>query len=85
MPLTDEERADRAEVRAYHPGVSRSDGPKNRTSQVLLVVALAATIVGASLALADQGWLSVIGLCLVAVGLPALFITAVWAFRNWAY
>ena len=84
MSLTDEER-DRAELEAFHGGVNRSDDPKNRRSQVLLVVALAATIVGASLALADQGWLSVIGLCLVAVGLPALFITAVWAFRNWDY
>ena len=52
---------------------------------MLLVLALGATFVGASLALADRGVLGVFGLCLLAVGLPALLVTAVWAFRNWDY
>jgi hypothetical protein len=69
MPLTDEERADRAEARACRPGINRSAGPKNRRSQVLLVVALAATLAGASLALAAGGLPRLTGFCLVAVGL----------------
>jgi fatty acid desaturase len=85
MPLTEQERADRAEVKAFHAGVNRSDGPKNRKSQLLLVLALAATFVGASLALAAGGRPRVIGLCLLAVGFPALVVTAVWCFRNWDY
>ena len=85
MTLSDQERADRAEEEAYRPGINRSSGPKNRKSQVLLVLALGATFIGASLALADRGVLGVFGLCLLAVGLPALVVTAVWAFRNWDY
>jgi hypothetical protein len=79
------EDTDRAEQKAYRPGVNRSSGPKNRKSQLLLALALAATFVGASLALAARGTLGLIGLCLLVVGLPTLVITAVWCFRNWDY
>ena len=86
MPLTEEEeRADRAEMKAYRPGVNRSGGPKNRKSQVLLALALGATFAGASLALVDRGPLGLTGFLLLAVGVPTLVITAVWCFRNWDY
>ena len=76
------EDTDRAEEKAYRPGINRSSGPKNRMSQVVLVLALGATFVGASLFIANQ---SVVGIVLFVVGLPALIVTAVWAFRNWDF
>jgi hypothetical protein len=87
MTLTDEKRDDRAEMKAFRPGYNGSGGPRNLKSQVLLVVAFAATLTGGSLALwaGEDGQLRLIGLCVLAVAFPALVITAVWCFRNWDY
>jgi hypothetical protein len=73
------ERAAHAEERAFVSDYQRS--PKNRLSQVLFTLALAATIVGGSFAGAG----SELGLF---VGVPALIATvaiARWIFKNWDY
>lgn len=79
------EDTDRAEVKAYRPGVNRSKGPKNRLSQLVLVLGFFATAAGGFLVFASGGNARLIGYCLLVVGLPALVVTAVWAFRNWDY
>jgi len=81
QPSSDEERAARAEAEAFRPGIERSNTSKNRTSQVLLVLALIATFVGGSLALVGSN----AGLVLFIVGLPVTVVTGVWCFRNWDY
>jgi hypothetical protein len=79
-PLTAQEHSDRDELKAFRPAIDRSDS-RNWKSQVLLVLALGATFVGA--------WLSVVGnlagFVLVVVGLPATVATGMWCFRNWDY
>ena len=87
MTLTDEKRADRAEVKAFRPGYNRSAGPRNLRSQALLFVALVATVAGGSLAMwaGEDAELRLIGLSVLAVAFPALVIIAVWCFRNWDY
>ena len=77
--LTDLERADRAELKAFHPGLNRSGFTKNRMSQLALVFGLTATLFGGYLTLAGN----VVGIAVFAVGLPTLVATAVWCFRNW--
>jgi hypothetical protein len=79
--VTAQQRADRAELKAFHGGVVGSDAPKNRKSQLLLVLGLAATFFGS--------WLAVVGVflgfALLALGLPVTVATAVWCIRNWEY
>lgn len=78
---TAQQRADRAELKAFRGGVVGSDAPKNRKSQLLLVLGLAATFFGS--------WLAVVGVflgfVLLALGLPLAVATAVWCIRNWEY
>lgn len=78
---TAQQRADRAELKAFHGGVVGSDSPKNRKSQLLLVLGLTATFFGS--------WLAVVGVfvgfVLLALGLPVAVATAVWCIRNWEY
>ena len=78
---TPQQRADRTELKAFHGGVAGSEEPKNRPSQLLFVLALAAMFFGA--------WLAVVGVflgfVLLALGLPATVVTAVWCIRNWDY
>lgn len=78
---TDPERADHAEVQAFHAGVNRIGLPRNRKSQVLLTVALIATFLGAALSLVG----SYVGFGLFVVGLPTLVATSIWCVRNWDY
>lgn len=78
-PLTEQERADRAEMKAFRPNSTRT--PKNRKSQLLVVLALAVTFVGAWLA--DVG--SPVGVGLFVVGLLVTVVTGVWCFRTWDY
>src|SRR5262249_28289624 len=79
-PRTEAERADRATLKAIQRQ-NRSDSRRNRKSQLLLTLAIGATIVGASL------WAvgSFVGLGLVAVGVPTTVAVAWWALRNWDY
>ena len=79
--LSAQQRADRAELKAFHGGVSGVDSPKNRKSQLVLVLALAATFFGAWLSIVG----TVMGFVLLAVGLPATVGAAVWCIRNWDY
>jgi hypothetical protein len=78
---TPQQRADRAELKAFHGGVVGTDSPKNRGSQLLLALGLAATFIGTWFALVGV----LIGFVLVAVGLPTTVATAVWCIRNWDY
>ena len=73
----------RAELKAFHGGVVGMEEPKNRKSQLLLVLALTATFFGAWLSVA--GVEVVLGLLLVAVGLPSTIAIAAWCVRNWTY
>jgi hypothetical protein len=79
--LSAQERADRAELKAFHGGIKGVEAPKNRLSQLALVLALAATFFGI--------WLAVVGLLigfiLLAVGLPATVGITVWCLRRWDY
>lgn len=77
--LTDLERADRAEAKAFRPGLNRSGFAQNRKSQLVFVLGLGATFVGGSLMLAG----SLIGIAIFVVGLPVTVATGVWCFRNW--
>ena len=78
---TDQERADRAEVAAFRPGIEHSNPSKNRTSQVLLVLAFFATIAGGSLALTGN----LVGFLVFVVALPTTVAIGVWCFRHWDY
>lgn len=81
-PLTEQKRADRAEMKAFRLDSKRAQkSRRNRASQLLLALTLVVTFVGAWLAVA--GVLAGVGL--VVVGLPAAVGTAVWCFRNWDY
>jgi hypothetical protein len=80
-PLTDVERAARAEAEIVRRGFDRGYSSRNRKSQLLLIVAFCATFAGGSLALVG----SYVGFGLLAVGLPATVVLAVWCLRNWDY
>ena len=75
------DRSDRAEIKAFRPGVEGRPVSKQRGSQVVLVLGFAATFVGAWLAVVGN----VVGIVLLVVGLPTLLAAAVWSFRNWDY
>ena len=79
--LSAQRRADRAELKAFHGGVVGMDASRNRTSQLLLVLALAATFFGAWLAVVG----AFIGFLLLAAGLPCTVAIAVWCVRRWDY
>lgn len=69
----------RAEERAF---VSVYDRQKrNKPSQVLLLLGMGASVVGASLMAVG----SLVGFILVAVGVPFTVATAVWVFKHWNY
>jgi hypothetical protein len=74
-PLSQDERADRALAETYGRGVQRASG--NRTSQILLVLALIATVTGVFVA----G--TAVGIGLLAFGVPTLVATTIWCLRNW--
>ena len=76
-----QQRADRAELKAFHGGIAGKGEPRNRKSQLLLVLALGATFFGAWLAVVGV----VIGFVLLALGIQAAVATAVWCVRNWDY
>ena len=80
--LTRRDRADHDEIAAFHAGINGRRAARNRTSQGLFVAALPVTFAGAWLAVGG-GSLGPIGLCLLAVGLTTLVVTALWLFRNW--
>ena len=80
-PLSAQQRTDRAELKAFRGGISGTDAPKNRRSQLLLALALAATFFGIWLAVVG----AVVGFIMLAVGLPTTAGTAVWCIRNWDY
>jgi len=80
--LAKSDRADREEIEAFHAGVNGRRTGRNRPSQVLFVAALPVTFAGAFLAVGG-GVLGLVGLCLLAVGLPLLVLIAVRLFRSW--
>jgi hypothetical protein len=55
--------------------------PKNRGSQLLLVLALLVCVVGGLLAMAF-GW---VGLVVLALGFVSLIALAAWSIKNWDY
>ena len=73
------ERAAHAEERAFVSDYQRQ--PKNRPSQILLTLAIGATIVGGSFAGAG----SRLGLYLVVPCLLATVLIARWCLKNWDY
>lgn len=76
-PLTGEERGDHALAETYGRGSSIDS--RNRRSQLLLALALVATVVGVFLLGTP------VGIASLAIGLPTLVGTAVWCVRNWDY
>jgi hypothetical protein len=81
MTPTEQERADRAEAKAFRPGISHESWSKNRKSQLLLALAICVTFVGGSLSLVG----SYVGFALFVLGLPATVAIGVWCLRNWDY
>jgi hypothetical protein len=55
--------------------------PRNRGSQLLLVLALLVTVVGGLMAIAF-GW---IGLVVLALGFVSLIALTAWSIKNWDY
>lgn len=80
-PLTEEELADRAKLKAIRRG-NRSDSRRNWRSQLLLTLAFCGTLVGATLMAAGGTW---VGFVVVAVCLPGTVALAWWCLRNWDY
>ena len=72
-------REARAEERSFVSVYERKK--KNKLSQLLLMVFVGATLVGASLMAVG----SVVGFIMVIVCLPATVATAVWCFKRWDY
>jgi hypothetical protein len=79
--MEDQRATDRAEIKAFKSGVDGHRVSKQRGSQLLLVLGLAATFAGAWLA--DGG--SFVGVVFLIVGFPTLLAAAWWSFRNWDY
>ncbi len=67
-----------AEERAFRSVADRHE-KKNRGSQLLLVLGLALTIVGASITAAGNA----VGIALVVVGLLLTAATSAWALKHW--
>lgn len=76
-------REARAEERAFVSVYDRRK--KNKPSQLLLLVGMGASVVGASLIAVGTSGGVLVGFVLVGVGVPLTVAAGVWALKNWEY